>query len=212
MALTEYPLETETAEEGIGPLIVTDAQLLVRPRKVPGQYPESVSHDTIHAYEILCLGNDMGQYEIHIVSQLYTDEAHKLLDRVFYAFIDACCLELWCDARVNYIVDGETIRFHEYGFEDGQYTLYINVYCGVSEDKTEDFLELLMASQTERFVVVRSDESGSGYRLSGVDVADGQDDDWDPNSPCPDRCGQPVGACGCALNDLLMPPPRPGMF
>ncbi len=171
-----------TGEEGIGTLIVSDAALLVRPRKVPGQYPASVPHDTVHAYNILCLGNDMGEYTTHIVSRFDPKETHKLLDRVFYAFLDACCLQLWCDAFVCYIVDGKTIHVEKYGFEDGQYTMTFNVYCGIAEDQTEEFLATLTTDQTDHFIVVRPDSSDPGYSFHGFTVE--QSDEDDSNEPC----------------------------
>ena len=62
MITTEFPIDLDNNQEGLGELFITDATLLVQPRKVLGQYPASVPHDTVHSYDILRLGNDMGEY------------------------------------------------------------------------------------------------------------------------------------------------------
>jgi len=176
MTTTEFPVDLNNDDEGLGTLFISDASLLVRPRKVPGQYPASVPHDTVHSYQILCLGNDMDEYQWHIIYKGDPRAAHQLLDRVFYAYVDACCLQLWCDARVCYIVDGETIKVEEYGFEDGQYTMIFNVYCGIAEDQTEDFLATLTANETDGLVVVRADSSELGYNVRGFSVEQSDED------------------------------------
>jgi hypothetical protein len=179
MAITEFAIDLDADNEGLGDLFVTDAALLVRPRRIPGLYPASVAHDTTHAYEVLSLAYDMNEYQWHIISHVGPRASHQLLDRVFYAFVDACCLQQWCDARVCYIVDGKAVHVQEYGFEDGQYTLIFNVYCGITEDQTEEFLATLTADQTDRFVVVRPDSSERGYSLRGFDVEQSDEDDYD---------------------------------
>src|SRR5687767_4688535 len=98
--IDEFPVELE--EEGVGTLFITDAHVLIRPA-VPGQYPASVKHDSAHANGILCLGNDRGVYTTHIICAGDLRTAHQMLDRVFYAYVDAESFSLWCDARVNYI-------------------------------------------------------------------------------------------------------------
>lgn len=170
MTTTESALDFSTLTEGMCMLIVSDAALLVQPRKVPGQYPASVPHDTIHAYNILSLGNDMGTYSTHIVSRTGPNETHKLLDRVFYAFVDACCLQLWCDAHVSYIVDGETVRTEQYGFDDGSYTMFYKVYCNVTN--ADAFLAHLTANvdTDEGVIVARADSSPDGFSIYGLTV------------------------------------------
>lgn len=129
-----------------------------------------------------------------------------MLDRVFYAYVDACCLSLWCDARVCYIVDGKTVNVEEYGFEDGQYTMIFNVYCGIAEDQTEEFLSTLTADETDCFFVVRPDSSDHGYSLNWFNVEQTAENDIDGepydaeegDDECPGGCGQPAYACVCA--------------
>lgn len=178
MTIFEFPIDSDTQEDGIGSLFITDSALLVRPRKVPDQYPATVNHDTEHAYRLLHLGNDMNRYMWHIIHSGDLRSAQLLLDRVFYAYVDACCLDLWCDARVCYIVDGQTVYTKDYGFYDGQYTMIFNVYCNVDPEKTEEFLRALIDGQDDRFVVARSDDSSeSGYKLQGFEVEEDDDDD-----------------------------------
>jgi hypothetical protein len=212
MTITEFPIDLDAVDEGLATLFISDAALLVRPRQVPGQYPASVSHDTVHAYRVLNLGNDMDTYQWHIITGIDPRAAHKLLDRVFYAYVDGCCLELWCDARVCYIVDGETVHVEEYGFEDGQYTMIFNVYCGIAADQTEGFLATLTGNETERFLVVRPDSSELGFNVHGFAVEQSdQDDSYDEDQyedddrdeECPGGCGQPAYACVCAELDSL---------
>jgi hypothetical protein len=178
VTITEFPIDLGTDNEGLGDLFIIDAALLVRPRRVPGQYPASVKHDTFHANQVLSLGNDMGAYQWHIIYQGDPRSAHRLLDRVFYAYVDAECFSLWCDARVCYIVEGNTVHVQEYGFEDGQYTMIFNVYCGISEDHTEEFLATLTASQTDRFIVVRPDSSEHVYSLHGFNVEHSDEEEY----------------------------------
>lgn len=177
MATTEFFVDTNRYHEGVGNLIITDASLLVRPRKISGLYPASVSHDTVHAHELLNIAYDA--YTWDIISQADPGTTHQLLDRVFYAFVDACCFQQWCDARVNYIVDGKTVDKKEYGFEDGQYTLNFNVYCGIAKDRTEEFVATLTAQQTYRFVVARPDQSKIGYSIRGFEVHEPDQDAYD---------------------------------
>ncbi len=167
---TEFFIDPNTYEEGIGTLIVSDATMLVRPRDVTGQYPASVKHDTGHAYGILCLGNDMGLHTTHIVSRLSPEATDKLLDRVFYAFVDACCHELWCDAYVHYIVDGETVHTEEYGFVDGEYTMIFKVYCNIDDGQAENLIATLTANETHCFVVASPARSELGYKIRGFAV------------------------------------------
>lgn len=175
MTSTEFPVDLGEDAEGIGDVFITDASLLVRPRRVPGQYPASVQHDTDHAYRLLALGYDDNKFCWHIISSFDPNRAHKLLDRVFYAFVDACCLQLWCNARVLYIVDGETARVEEYGFEDGEYTLIFKVYCGISADQTEEFLISLLEGQRDHYVVICPDSSETGVNTRGFDPGHAED-------------------------------------
>lgn len=165
--MTEFPVDPDTDVEGLGNLFIADARLLIRPAR-PGQYPASVRHDSVYAYRILNLGNDMGLYDWHIISQSDPEITSRLLGQVFYAYVDACCFELWCEARVDYIVDGETVRVERYGFEDGEYMMFFNVHCNVVED---DFMVTLMDKYVGRPVVaIRPDSSERGYEARGFIV------------------------------------------
>ncbi len=164
----KFTIDLDEVNEGIGQLFITDPSVLIRPA-VPGQYPASVRHNSGHANGILAMGDDMGVYTTHIITSLSPEEAHKMLDRVFYAFIDACCFSLWCDARVSYIVDENIIRVEEYGFEDGEYTQRFNVHCDVPAEHTEGVLANLLDEKLEciDFVVIYSDDSEYGYEAQG---------------------------------------------
>jgi hypothetical protein len=205
MSITEFTVDKNTDNVDPCTLFISDAALLVRPRVVHGQYPANVNHDTVHAYEVLDLGNDMATYQWHIVYKGDPHAAHRLLDRVFYAYIDGCCLQQWCDARVCYIVNGKTVRVVEYGFEDGSYTLVFNVYCGIAGDNTEEFLASLTAAETGRFIVVRPGSSENDYSLHGftvgqsdeADIYDGPYGNDDREDECRGGCGQPAACCTC---------------
>lgn len=178
MNVIEYPIDLDTATDSraTGSVIISDARLLIRPA-VPGQYPASVKHDSAHAYRILDLGNDMSiYYQWHIICQEDPAAAHELLDRVFYAYVDASCQELWCDARVCYIVDGKTVQVKEYGFDDGRYTMIFNVYCGIATDRAEELIAALSAKQTDNYVVIRPDSSELGFGVQGFAVEHPDDD------------------------------------
>lgn len=196
MNTTEFPINLDADGEGLGTLFITDARLLIRPGR-PDQYPYSVKHDSAHAHRILCLGNDMGEYTSHIICHADPTEAHQMLDRVFYAFLDGCCLQLWCDAVVSYIVNGETVKTEKYGFYDGDYTQFINVYCNVGEDKTEYLLNTLTGEleDADRFIVVRPDASELGYTMRGFIVRQ-YTEDGDEDDICQGICGQRI--CSCA--------------
>lgn len=178
MNVIEYPIDLGTATDSsaVGSVIITDARSLIRPA-VPGQQSVGVMHDSAHAYRILDLGNDMGHYQWHIVCQEDPEAAHELLDRVFCAYVDASCQELWCDARVCYIVDGKTVLVKEYGFDDGRYTMVFNVYCGIAADQTEGFIVALCADQTDHYVVIRPDSSEPGFSVQGFAVEHPDEDD-----------------------------------
>ncbi len=214
---TEFPIDLDNEAEGLGMLIVTDAQLLIRPA-VPGQHYRYEQHDADHAYGVLCLGNDgQGHETTHIVFSGSPAEAHKLLDRVFHCYVDACCLELGCDARVLYLVDGETVDYHTYGWDDGHYTMTFFVHCNVPEGQVETSVgrTIAEADEDQRFVVVRPDSSELGYAAQGIIAGHSQQDDpeddfdepYDPRDEredeCEGGCGQPAYACVCAEMDSL---------
>lgn len=170
MTVAEFSVDlNDLYNEPVGTMIITDAKLLTRPA-VPGQYPKGYSHNTAHAYQLLSLGNDNGMYQWHIICQGNTSTAHQLLDRVFSAYVQACCLQLWCDARANYIVDGKTVQTNEYGFADGQYTMTFNVYCGTAYDQVDGFIATLTAGMTGKFVVVQPDVCEPGFNIRGFAV------------------------------------------
>lgn len=183
MTTAEFLIDLDEDNEGVGTVIITDAQLLllVRPA-VSRQYPPSVKHDSTYAYRILNLGNDMGMYyQWHIICQGDPRTAYQLLDRVFYAYVEACCLALWCDANACYIVDGKTVLVKGYGFKDGQYTMVFNVYCGIAKGQTEEFVAALTADQADNFVVIQPDSSAQGFSVHGfaVEQPDENDTDYD---------------------------------
>jgi hypothetical protein len=183
MPTTEFPINLDDDNEGLGETIITDAQVLIRPA-VTGQYPGSVKHDSVHAYRVLYFGNDMDRYEWHIFSRLDPESTHRLLDRVFYAYVDACCLQLWCDARVNYVVGDEVVKTESYGFDDGQYTQHFRVHCNTEEDQVDAWITAHMATLgNDTVVVVRPDSSEFGYSAHGfigTDEVTGDDqDDYD---------------------------------
>jgi hypothetical protein len=160
MTTNEYEVELDTqASSDRARLFITDPSVLIRPA-VPGQY-HSVKHDTARAYSILELGNSEDEYAWNIIYRDDPSAAHRLLDRVFYAFVDTACFELWCDASVNYIVNGKTVMCKEYGFEDGQYTMIFNVHCSVPPKETEakllELLRKLPRDQYINYIVVRPD-------------------------------------------------------
>lgn len=176
MTITEFTIDLNardadyTNEHGIGTLIITDAALLVRPRRDPNQYPSSVKHDADHAYQVLSLCDGPGAYDCHILYKGGVQSAHGLLDRVFYAYLDACCFSLWCDARVYYFAGNNFARVEEYGFEDGHYSMVFNVYCDVGDDQAEELLGILAADEKDRFVVVRPEQSERGFTAHGFVV------------------------------------------
>ena len=208
MYFQEFPAHIPDDAEGVGELVVADASTLIRPKPSDQTYPSSVSHDVSHASGILRLGNDgyQARESIHIFFEGGHTAAHRTLDRVFYAYIDACCLQLWCDARVNYW-NGDVIENVEhYGFEDGEYTLIFNVYC-VLDDEREQMVDSLiedrLSSPESNLLIVRKDSSEAGYTVYNcVDDEDDPldvDDDYDElEEECQGGCGQPEYACTCA--------------
>lgn len=149
--------------------------MLIRPA-VQGQYPARVAHDSAHAYRVLDFGNDGGNFQWHIVCQEDPAAAHALLDQIFSTYVDMCCFELWCNARVSFIAaDGKTIQ-KQYGFDDGRYTMVFSVYCGIVPSQTEEFISGLSAGQTDSFVVVRPDSSEQGFSVCGFAVEHPEDE------------------------------------
>jgi hypothetical protein len=207
---SDFPIDLADESEGLGTLIVTDARLLIQPA-VPGQYPASANHDSGHAYGVLRLGNDAGRQPMHIVFSGSPARAHALLDQVFHTFVDACCFEQWCDARVFYMVEDVKADCHEYGFEDGSYTMIIYVWCNVPGDQVDPLVDGIIADALpeDRFVVIRPDSSELGYSTQGVIVdypqQDDPEDDLDERDEredeCEGGCGQPAYACVCAEMD-----------
>lgn len=142
--------------EGQGTLIITDAALLIRPA-VPGQYHGDVAHDSGRVNTVMDLG-DIGDGNCwHIVTSLNVTEAHQLLDRAFYTYVDYYCMaKIWVDALVSYIdADGSTKRTKKYGFTDGSDTLYFNVYCGYApETDCRELLQRVISTPPDRQVKV----------------------------------------------------------
>ena len=166
MNIVECPIDLEEVMDSraTGSVIISDVtRTLIRPA-VPGQYPASVKHDSRHAYRLLDMANDRGgDFQGHIICQEDPATVHRLLDGIFYAYVDMSCFEQWCDARVVYIVDGKTVEVKEYGStEHSHYTMVFSVYCGIPADQTEEFIARLSAEQTDHYVVIRPDSSGSG--------------------------------------------------
>lgn len=113
--------------------------------------------------EVLYLGENDWNCTYHIISSLGPEESHRALDSVFHDFVEACCYELWCDATVRYDCDSETVRVKEYGFSDGQYTMFFTVHCGVSPDAVSDLVSKLTAGINAYAVVNR--EGVDGYTV-----------------------------------------------
>jgi hypothetical protein len=179
MHVIKYPIDlnTVTDSRATGSVIISDARLLLRPA-VPGQSPSDMEYDSAHAYLLLDLGNDMSpHYQWHIICQGDPTAAHELLDRVFYAYVDASCLERRCDARVRYIVDGKAVQVKGYGFEASCYTMVFNVYCGIAADQAEELIATLSAKQTDSYVVIRPDSSELGCSVQGFAVEHPDEDD-----------------------------------
>jgi hypothetical protein len=140
--------------EGLGQLLLADAGLLVRPPQ-QGQYHARVPLDTGHFAQVMDLGDvedGFGDITWHIVSSLTVDEAHKLLDRGWYAYFDGYCMgKVWIDARVCYVgADGKVVKTQGYGFSDGEARGTVYVYCreywesrGNADPTQSDWADLL---------------------------------------------------------------------
>lgn len=166
MPVREFSIDLDDNPVGIGSLIISDARLLVRPA-VPGQYPASVRHDSGHAYRVLNLAHDYDSHVCHIVFDGTPEEARKLLDRVFYAYLDVCCMELWCDAEVMYFEQGDLAFTTHHGFTDGSYTLSYYVHCNVPEAQAEELIRALVTygDSPQYFVARPNNTSARGYTV-----------------------------------------------
>ncbi|HSW81468.1 MAG TPA: hypothetical protein VLG40_03655 [Candidatus Saccharimonas sp.] len=187
MSATEFPIDLDDPRGIEGPVVITDSTLIIRPA-VPGQYPHHAQHDTLRVTRLFDMANAMQGYpEWYIFCPLDPQAAHELLDNVFRIYVDMSCYTQWCDARVLYIVDGETVKREEYGFDDGQYTMVFHVYCGAINDKqVEELLgKLATRQQTDYmdYIVMRPDESAKdgvnvrGYAFEMPDMGEGDLDD-----------------------------------
>ena len=170
MPTKEFTVDTTANNGDLGSLIITDAQLLLRPAPA-GQY-HKIPYDVAHAMSILNLNEDEGAWVRHIVCHESPQEAVRLLDSVFSAYLDACCMELWCDALVNFIQDDTTVEVKHYGFDDGSYTMIFNVYCGISPSETDELVNDLITDlpddgEYRSYVVIESDASGQGFVANG---------------------------------------------
>ena len=157
-------------EQGQGTLIITDASVLLRPASV-AQY-HNVAHDTSHAFYVLMLGDDMGLYETHIVCHTSPEEAHKMLDRMFHAYVDGMCMSAtWFDAIVNYLDrDGNIVKREWYGMKDGNHTSVFNVYC-VGEWEQNMAMVMERVDTTRPWIMVnKDDESEDGYTVTGFNA------------------------------------------
>lgn len=213
MPTMTYSNELDLTQYNVGPsaLIVTDAKLLTRPA-VPGQYPASVPYDSGRIRELLDYGDLDGDGTWYIVTELDVDAAHKLLDRVFYTYIDYYCMaKTWLDACVSYIgADGTLQRMEAYGFEEGP-TLRIVVYCAgslpdpsnwnfllemvtgvipgepVAANALEDYLgtqaRLLPGYDTTSVVVMRPEDDEDGFSARGFSVPPADWDEFPDPSP-----------------------------
>lgn len=162
---TEF--DVDLTQYDFGALIVTDPALLIRQRVAQStEYPPHAKHDVRHANAVLRLGTSgYDTVPHHLIFKGGADEAHALLDKVFHYYVDRCCFELWCDARVSYIVNGEVARTEEYGFADGAYTLLFSVHCNVADP--DAFAAELVDRSTVECVVVSPDDSELGYAARG---------------------------------------------
>ncbi len=144
-------MTTTELDYRVGTLVITDAELLVRPLRLNANH-----------YNLLDLGNRGG----HILFKGDPSAAHQLLGPAFKAYVDICSREMRChaDARVSYVVDGVTAQCVLYGLDGsstrGKYTMIFDVYCNVAKEETEEFLASLTTNlETDCFIVVRPDES-----------------------------------------------------
>jgi hypothetical protein len=109
----EFPV-TLGDERGFGTLLVTDLALMVRPAPA-GQYHARSPHDAARIAEIM---------------NLTADEAHRLMDKAWWAYFDGFCMgKTWIDAAIRYIgAGGEILHRQGYGFTDGHATGVVYVY------------------------------------------------------------------------------------
>jgi hypothetical protein len=180
---TEFPIDLDEECEGLGTLIVTDAQLLLRP-PVEGQYPSRMPFDTARVHEILDIGDLEHDTDTVIFCRSNPAEAARLLDRVFYVYLDGYCMgKVWADARVRFYLNDEVVGIQEHGFEDGNFTMNFSVICSVQEDEVDRLIAERTGSfsSDERYVVVRPDSSESGYALNGFIAGDHDESNLDDN-------------------------------
>jgi hypothetical protein len=123
-------------------------------------------------YDIMELGNDTQgvSYQWHIICGEDPQAAARLLDRIFSIYVDLACMELWCDARAVYTVNGEPVLQQEYGFQETRYTMVFNVHCGVTTDRAEELIAKLAAEELNSFFVLRPDSSEQGFSVRGFTV------------------------------------------
>lgn len=186
-------------------LVVADASLLIRPA-VPEQYPPSARHDSEHAYGVLSIPEDEGRFIHEIICIKSPDEASKMLDPVFRAFLDMYSMvEIWCDARVRFCVGDAIAQIAEYGMDDGSFTWMFNVHCVRNEDEAKKLLEKLKSEVDDDvdYVVVKPSSGALGYEATKYVAEDPSDyldvdrPDLDEDILCQGICGQPDYACSC---------------
>lgn len=117
-------------DQGTGILFTLDMTLMIRPAR-PGQLHKSCPHDTGRIHQVMDLiGEDRNPIWFFNTLLSYRD-AHRLMDRGWYAYFDGYSMERsWIDATVVYVgANGKTIGSHGYGFSDGQITGSVQVYC-----------------------------------------------------------------------------------
>jgi hypothetical protein len=178
----------DTATDVSGTLIVTNADLLIRPR-VNDHSLVRAEHDVDHAFRILERGNYDGMYMWHIFTSDDADTARHKLDPVFRAYIDRCMLGgQFCDAHVMYAVDGNTIFSKGYGFEEPLFSMLFMIHCELPDTYVERDVTRIMdeASSRQNWIVVRPAESELGYAVTvysnlpdeddGIEVDDSDDD------------------------------------
>ncbi len=147
-----------------GKLIVTDALALVRPTK-SGQY----KYDTVKANAILDLGDIEYANVWHIITKLDPRSADRVLRQVFSTYVDYYCMsKLWADARVAYMIDGETQFFTEHGFKDGYADLLFSVHCNVEADEVDTLIADIAEGDYLSESVVVSPDVEHGYVVQDI--------------------------------------------
>lgn len=138
------PIDPGTIEDGSGTLFIMDAEQLIDDGWLLG-----------------IANTNMECYTVHIMFAGSPAEAHRLLDSTFHDYINDCCLQLGCDARVDYIVDGVIVMSPEYGWDDGSYSQNFRVYCNADTGLIASVLSGLLVSANDDtpLYVVRHDSS-----------------------------------------------------